>query len=53
MGKLFYKNIFWFSLILMFISKIEAQTSDCDCKITNQIELYIIGKFPSLKNNLK
>ena len=53
MGKLFYKNIFWFSLILMFISKIEAQTSDCNCKITDQRELYVIGKFPSLKNNIK
>ena len=37
----------------MFISKIEAQTNDCDCKINNLRELYVIGQFSALKNNLK
>ena len=53
MGKHLNKNIFWFSLILMFISKIEAQSNDCDCKINSLSELYVIGQFSALKNNLK
>ena len=53
MGKHLNKNIFWFSLILMFISKIKAQNNDCDCKINNLSELYVIGQFSTLKNNLK
>jgi outer membrane cobalamin receptor len=53
MGKHLNKNIFWFSLILMFTSKIEAQSKDCDCKINNLSELYVIGQFSTLKNNLK
>ena len=47
------KDIFWLSLLLVFFFKVEAQSNDCDCIIINQRELYVIGQFPTLKNNLK
>ena len=53
METLFNRNTFLFSLLLFFFLKIEAQNSRCDCNILSARELYTIGQFPTLKNNLK
>ena len=47
------RKVFLLSLLLLSFLKVEAQNINCDCKIENLKELYVIGQFPSLKNNLK
>jgi outer membrane cobalamin receptor len=53
MKTLLNKNTFWFFLLLLFFLRVEAQDTNCECKIINLRELYVIGQFPLIKNNLK
>ena len=53
MKTLLNKNTFWFFLLLLFFLRVEAQDTNCECKIINLRELYVIGQFTLIKNNLK
>lgn len=53
MGTLLNKKNFWFYLLLLFFLRVEAQDNNCECKVVSLRELYVIGQFPVLKNNLK
>jgi len=47
------RNTFWFLMLFLFFLKAEAQSSNCDCNILTVRELYAIGQFTTLKENLK